>query len=151
MLLPLSLIKCAQNSAMLIELKSGETYNGHLVSVDTFMNIHIRDAICTSKDGDVFHRVPEIFIRGTSIKVFRVSPEAMTKLREDSKNMRQNQRQNKQFKKQMHRGGGAPRGGGGRGGGGGGNHGQKRPHGENGDGPPTKSGRGTFQKRGGGR
>uniref|UniRef100_A0A914XZT0 U6 snRNA-associated Sm-like protein LSm4 n=1 Tax=Panagrolaimus superbus TaxID=310955 RepID=A0A914XZT0_9BILA len=145
MLLPLSLIKCAQNSAMLIELKSGETYNGHLVSVDTFMNIHIRDAICTSKDGDVFHRLKELFIRGTSIKVFRVSPEAMTKLREDSKNMRQNQRQNKQFKKNMNRGGGAPRGGGR---GGGGNHGQRRPHEQNGDGPPAKAGRGAFQKRG---
>lgn len=62
----------------------------------------------------------------------------MTKLKEDTKNMRQNQRQNKQYKKQMNRGGGA----------GGGNQGQKRPHAENGDGVPSKVGRGAFQKRG---
>lgn len=33
----------------LIELKSGETYNGHLVNVDSWMNIHLREVICTSK------------------------------------------------------------------------------------------------------
>ncbi|KAE9549683.1 hypothetical protein FO519_007107 [Halicephalobus sp. NKZ332] len=49
MILPLSLLKCAQNSAVLLELKSGDTYNGHMVSIDNFMNIHLRDAICTSK------------------------------------------------------------------------------------------------------
>lgn len=33
----------------LVELKNGETYNGHLVSCDTWMNIHLREVICTSK------------------------------------------------------------------------------------------------------
>lgn len=32
-----------------MELKSGETYNGHLVNVDSWMNIHLREVICTSK------------------------------------------------------------------------------------------------------
>lgn len=36
-------------SPQLIELKSGETYNGHLVLCDTWMNIHLREVICTSK------------------------------------------------------------------------------------------------------
>lgn len=47
--LPLSLLKTAQNHPMLIELKNGETYNGMLVACDAWMNIHLRDAICTSK------------------------------------------------------------------------------------------------------
>uniref|UniRef100_A0A7E4V437 U6 snRNA-associated Sm-like protein LSm4 n=1 Tax=Panagrellus redivivus TaxID=6233 RepID=A0A7E4V437_PANRE len=113
MMLPLSLLKSAQNSALLIELKSGETYNGHMVSVDSFMNIHLRDAICTSKDGDQFHRVPEIFLRGGCVKVFRISPEAVVKLKEDMKHQRTYQKQNRQYKKQMTRGGAAKHGAGG--------------------------------------
>ncbi|GMP41587.1 hypothetical protein CsSME_00011634 [Camellia sinensis var. sinensis] len=50
---------------MLVELKNGETYNGHLVNCDTWMNIHLREVICTSK---VYHEtvepiVPIIFQR----------------------------------------------------------------------------------------
>lgn len=33
----------------LVELKNGETYNGHVVTVDSWMNIHLREVICTSK------------------------------------------------------------------------------------------------------
>lgn len=33
----------------LIELKNGETFNGHMVLCDTWMNIHLREVICTSK------------------------------------------------------------------------------------------------------
>jgi len=47
--LPLSLLKTAQNHPILIELKNGETYNGMLVSCDSWMNVHLKDAICTSK------------------------------------------------------------------------------------------------------
>ncbi|KAL9382154.1 hypothetical protein Peur_025210 [Populus x canadensis] len=30
---------------MLVELKNGETYNGHLVNCDAWMNIHLRLAL----------------------------------------------------------------------------------------------------------
>jgi small nuclear ribonucleoprotein (snRNP)-like protein len=33
----------------LVELKNGETYNGHLVNCDGWMNINLRDVICTSR------------------------------------------------------------------------------------------------------
>lgn len=33
----------------LVELKNGDTYNGHLVNCDTWMNVNLRDVICTSK------------------------------------------------------------------------------------------------------
>lgn len=36
----------------LVELKSGETYNGHMVLCDSWMNIHLREVICTSKVGN---------------------------------------------------------------------------------------------------
>ncbi|WZY74276.1 hypothetical protein YC2023_006516 [Brassica napus] len=60
----------------LVELKNGETYNGHLVNCDTWMNIHLREVICTSKDGDRFWRMPECYIRGNTIKYLRVPDEA---------------------------------------------------------------------------
>ncbi len=37
-----------------MELKNGETYNGNLMSCDNFMNIHLRDVICTSRVSLVF-------------------------------------------------------------------------------------------------
>ncbi|TRZ12150.1 hypothetical protein HGM15179_014939 [Zosterops borbonicus] len=49
-MLPLSLLKTAQNHPMLVELKNGETYNGHLVSCDNWMNINLREVICTSRN-----------------------------------------------------------------------------------------------------
>ena len=33
----------------LVELKNGETYNGHLIQCDNWMNMHIREVICTAK------------------------------------------------------------------------------------------------------
>lgn len=39
----------ADVAMQLVELKSGETYNGHLVNCDSWMNIHLREVICTSK------------------------------------------------------------------------------------------------------
>lgn len=33
----------------LVELKNGETYNGHMVQCDSWMNVRLREVICTSK------------------------------------------------------------------------------------------------------
>ena len=87
----------------LIELKNGETYNGHLVLCDTWMNIHLREVICTSKDADKFWRVsvrhpinitnmsahssmfqmPEVYIRGNTIKYIRVPEEVLDKVKDE--------------------------------------------------------------------
>ena len=53
-MLPLSVLQTAKNQPMLVELKNGDTYNGHLVNCDNFMNINLRDVIKTSRDGDEF-------------------------------------------------------------------------------------------------
>ncbi len=37
------------SNLQLVELKNGETYNGHLVSCDNWMNINLREVICTSR------------------------------------------------------------------------------------------------------
>ncbi|XP_022219429.1 U6 snRNA-associated Sm-like protein LSm4 [Drosophila obscura] len=83
-MLPLSLLKTAQSHPMLVELKNGETYNGHLVSCDSWMNINLRDVICTSKDGDRFWRMPECYIRGSTIKYLRIPDEVIDMVKEDA-------------------------------------------------------------------
>lgn len=69
---------------MLVELKNGETYNGHLVSCDNWMNINLREVICTSRDGDKFWRMPECYIRGSTIKYLRIPDEVIDMVKEDT-------------------------------------------------------------------
>src|SRR5579859_1795306 len=99
-MLPLSLLRTAQNHPMLVELKNGETYNGHLVSCDNWMNISLREVICTSRDGDRFWRLPECYIRGSNIKYLRIPDEVIDLVKEEVKEQRQ-----------QYRGGGGGRGG----------------------------------------
>ena len=67
---------------MLVELKSGDTYNGRLVNCDTWMNLNLREVVCTSKDGDKFWKMPECYIRGSSIKYLRLPDDAIDKVPE---------------------------------------------------------------------
>ena len=76
-MLPLSLLKTSQGHPMLVELKNGETYNGHLVSCDTWMNVHLREVICTPKDGDRFWRMANCYVRGNTIKYICVPDEVI--------------------------------------------------------------------------
>lgn len=68
----------------LVELKNGETYNGHLVSCDNWMNINLREVICTSRDGDKFWRMPECYIRGSTIKYLRIPDEIIDMVKEEA-------------------------------------------------------------------
>jgi U6 snRNA-associated Sm-like protein LSm4 len=52
---------------MLVELKSGETLNGLLVNCDTWMNLTLKEVVQTSADGDKFQRLPEIYVRGSTV------------------------------------------------------------------------------------
>ena len=95
---------------MLVELKNGETYNGTLSSCDTWMNVHLKEVICTSKDGDRFWRMAECYVRGNTIKYVCVPDEVLDEVREEMKNRPQRERAD------GGRGGGrGGRGGGGRG------------------------------------
>lgn len=46
--LPLGLLNAAQGHPMLVELKNGETLNGHLVNCDTWMNLTLKEVVQTS-------------------------------------------------------------------------------------------------------
>ncbi|NWY44932.1 LSM4 protein, partial [Sylvia atricapilla] len=109
--LPLSLLKTAQNHPMLVELKNGETYNGHLVSCDNWMNINLREVICTSRDGDKFWRMPECYIRGSTIKYLRIPDEIIDMVKEEVVSKGRGRGGMQQQKQQKGRGvGGAGRG-----------------------------------------
>lgn len=49
--LPLGLLNAAQGHPMLVELKNGETLNGHLVQCDTWMNLTLKEVVQTSPVG----------------------------------------------------------------------------------------------------
>ncbi|GMS82280.1 hypothetical protein PENTCL1PPCAC_4455, partial [Pristionchus entomophagus] len=129
--LPLSLLRTAQNHPMLVELKNGETYNGHLQSCDTWMNIHLRDVIFTSKDGERFYKMPEVYVRGSTIKYLRIPETVVDMVKNEVQEVRRHQKDmHKQKKTYGGGGGGGGRGGqsnrGGRGGGSGGRGGGGR-------------------------
>lgn len=65
--LPLGLLTAAQGHPMLVELKNGETLNGHLVTCDNWMNLILREVVQTSPEGDKFFRLPEVYIRGNNV------------------------------------------------------------------------------------
>ena len=62
------LTRPCSRARQLVELKNGETFNGTLDSCDNWMNIKLKEVICTSRDGDRFWRLPEVVIRGNNIK-----------------------------------------------------------------------------------
>lgn len=39
--------------------------------------MHLREVICSSKDGDRFWRMPEAYLRGNTIKFIRMSEETL--------------------------------------------------------------------------
>lgn len=52
---------------MLVELKNGETLNGHLVNSDTWMNLTLKEVVQTSPEGDRFFRLSEVYVRGNNV------------------------------------------------------------------------------------
>ncbi|KAG5443892.1 RNA processing protein [Clonorchis sinensis] len=144
-MLPITLLKAAINLPMLVELKSGETYNGHLAACDDWMNIHLKEVICTSRDGDRFWRMPECYIRGSIIKYLRIPDDVIDKVKEDIQLAKARSRSQSAdgarggFHRNKGKGRGAPGTGGPRGGGRGGSVGRG---GAPGGGGP---GRGSFR------
>eukprot|EP01068_Selenidium_serpulae_P018275 Selendium_serpulae@DN6446_c4_g2_i3.p1 len=109
MVLPLTLLRTSQNQPMMVELKNGDTYSGLLAACDGFMNLHMRDAVCTSRDGERFWKIPECYIRGNNIKYLRLPNEVfdMAVTQEES---RKEGRDHRPGGRGRGRGRGAPRG-----------------------------------------
>uniref|UniRef100_A0A8C6QPI1 U6 snRNA-associated Sm-like protein LSm4 n=3 Tax=Nannospalax galili TaxID=1026970 RepID=A0A8C6QPI1_NANGA len=75
------------------------------------MNINLREVICTSRDGDKFWRMPECYIRGSTIKYLRIPDEIIDMVREEAAAKGRGRGGPQQQKQQKGRGmGGAGRG-----------------------------------------
>ncbi|KAK8865719.1 hypothetical protein IAR55_000865 [Kwoniella newhampshirensis] len=92
-MLPLSLLNAAQGKPMLVELKNGVTFNGHLVECDNFMNVTLREVYQTSADGERFWKMKEMFIKGNIIKYFRIADAILDTAMEEQEKQRAANRQ----------------------------------------------------------
>ncbi|WVW80340.1 hypothetical protein I302_102320 [Kwoniella bestiolae CBS 10118] len=92
-MLPLSLLTAAQGKPMLVELKNGVTFNGHLVECDNFMNVTLREVYQTSADGERFWKMKEMFIKGNIIKYFRIADSILDTAMEEQEKQRAANRQ----------------------------------------------------------
>ncbi|KAL8278762.1 hypothetical protein RQP46_008831 [Phenoliferia psychrophenolica] len=88
-MLPLALLHAAQAKPMLVELKNGETFNGHLVGCDNFMNLTLKEVYQTSADGDRFWKLAECYVRGNNIKYIRVAENLIDQVKEQEAENRQ--------------------------------------------------------------
>ncbi|BGP12821.1 hypothetical protein JCM10213_008082 [Rhodosporidiobolus nylandii] len=87
-MLPLALLHAAQAKPMLVELKNGETFNGHLVACDNFMNLTLKEVYQTSAEGDRFWKLPEAYVRGNNIKYIRVAENLIDQVKEQEEEQR---------------------------------------------------------------
>ncbi|GAA5985738.1 hypothetical protein JCM11641_007198 [Rhodosporidiobolus odoratus] len=87
-MLPLALLHAAQAKPMLVELKNGETFNGHLVACDNFMNLTLKEVYQTSTDGERFWKLPEAYVRGNNIKYIRVAENLIDQVKEQEEEQR---------------------------------------------------------------
>ena len=76
------------------------------------MNISLKEVICTSRDGQSFHRMAEAYIRGSIIKYLRIPDDVIKDVREDIVNARRQAANRKNNDNRGKRGGrGGHRGG----------------------------------------
>ncbi|KAG0150996.1 hypothetical protein CROQUDRAFT_72528, partial [Cronartium quercuum f. sp. fusiforme G11] len=91
-MLPLALLHGAQGKPMLVELKNGETFNGHLIQCDNFMNLTMREVYLTSADGEKFWKLSECYVRGNTIKYIRVTDNVIDIVKQQEDTYRQQNR-----------------------------------------------------------
>ncbi|CAI5760264.1 unnamed protein product [Candida verbasci] len=83
-MLPLYLLTSAKEKPILVELKTGETFNGNLINCDPWMNLTLSNVIQTNANGDKFEKIEDIYIRGIHVKYLRIPDEIMSYAKEQS-------------------------------------------------------------------
>jgi U6 snRNA-associated Sm-like protein LSm4 len=63
---------------MLVELKNGETLNGHLANCDNWMNLILKEVVQTSPEGDRFFRLPEVYVRGNNVRYLHATCDVLS-------------------------------------------------------------------------
>lgn len=83
-MLPLSLLNASVGHPMVVELKTGETYNGHLQSCDSWMNLNLSQVILTSVDLR-FYKMAQVYLKGSTIKHVRIPSGVFGLVRDDQR------------------------------------------------------------------
>ncbi|KAM3129470.1 RNA processing protein [Paramecium bursaria] len=98
---PLNLLLTARGSKVFVEIKSGDTFNGMIELVDKFMNVKLLNVIHTSKDGQQFVQLNEMYIKGSSIKSFRLQSATIDKALEEAEIYNQQQKDERSKKQKF--------------------------------------------------
>ena len=73
---PVMILHEAVGVEVRVELQSGESYKGKVVSIEDSMNVQLTQATYTSRNGKTETAVDEVYLRGASIVFFGL-PEAL--------------------------------------------------------------------------
>lgn len=98
-MLPLYLLNAVKGETVVVELKNTGIVNGTLENCDSYMNVTLTSAYASLSVDEPFHKIDRIYIRGTTIKFFKMGNEFIEKFKEqqqrekDHSNYRNNNRQ----------------------------------------------------------
>jgi U6 snRNA-associated Sm-like protein LSm4 len=72
---PSTVLRNSVNATVIVELRSGESLQGTLLSADEWMNLVLGGGVIrTSAGGDQFWKVPQVVVRGNSVRSVNVPP-----------------------------------------------------------------------------
>lgn len=75
--LPLGVLRAATDQPLMVELKNGDTLSGLLESCDGYMNLRLKNLVCTSHDGEQFLSMETCYVRGNNVKFIRIEPSVL--------------------------------------------------------------------------
>lgn len=78
---PINILKESKGSQVLIELKNGDSATGILHSIDSFMNVKLKQLTYIEREGPKFFKVDEVFIRGSTINGIQLREDIIDKIK----------------------------------------------------------------------
>lgn len=73
--IPVKLLHEAEGHIVTVEMKSGETYRGHLIECEDNWNCQLESITATAKDGRI-SQLEHVFIRGSKVR-FMIIPDML--------------------------------------------------------------------------
>lgn len=95
-MLPLYLLNSVKGENVVVELKTGGVVNGTLEKCDTYMNVTLVNAYVLLSPEEQLHKIDQIYIKGTTIKLFKIGNEFIEKFKE------QQQKEKESFNRNSH-------------------------------------------------
>lgn len=89
-MLPLYLLNAVKGETVVVELKNAGIINGTLENCDSYMNVTLTSAYASLSMDEPFHKIDRIYIRGTTIKFFKMGNEFIEKFKEQQQREKDN-------------------------------------------------------------